>query len=350
MKLFECQNCAQPIYFDNTYCERCGMRLGFLPSAACLSAVVADGNHWHPMAAPDQRLRFCRNAQHGVCNWLLEGGTDGDLCLTCQYNRIIPDLAVGANLDRWRKIELAKHRLFYSVIRLGLPLPEPTSNTDNALEFDFLGEPIGAGGAVMTGHSNGLITMNIAEADDAERERRRTQMGEPYRTLLGHFRHEIGHYYWDRLVKNTTALPGFRGMFGDERADYDQALHRHYADGAPADWRDRFVSTYATSHPWEDFAETWAHYLHIVDTLETARSFGMKVQPRIRAGTDLSAEVTFDPYASVGMEAIIEAWLPLTYAMNSLNRSMGQPDIYPFVLAPAAIEKLTWIHDLVRDR
>jgi len=62
---------------------------------------------------------------------------------------------------------------------------------------------------VLTSHCNGLITLNIAEADDAERERRRVKFHEPYRTLLGHLRHEVAHYYWDRLIANSKWLSGF---------------------------------------------------------------------------------------------------------------------------------------------
>jgi hypothetical protein len=89
--------------------------------------------------------------------------------------------------------------------------------------------------------------------------------------LLGHFRHEVGHYFWDRLVATDPhQLEEFRVLFGDDRQDYGEALKRHYDEGAPANWQDTYISMYATMHPWEDFAETWAHYLHIVDTLETA--------------------------------------------------------------------------------
>ena len=199
----------------------------------------------------------------------------------------------------------------------------------------------------MTGHENGLITINLAEADDSERERQRRQMGEPYRTLLGHFRHEIAHYYWDRLVANGPGIDEFRDIFGDERQDYVEALNRHYANGPPADWYEHFVTSYASTHPWEDFAETWAHYFHMVDTLETAAAFGLRVRPRVTMGADLATVIDFDPHIS-DMDRIIDAWLPLTFAANSLNRSMGLPDLYPFVLAPPVIVKLSFIHDRIR--
>jgi hypothetical protein len=183
-----------------------------------------------------------------------------------------------------------------------------------------------------------------------EREKRRTVMHEPYRTLLGHFRHEVGHYYWDVLVQDGDQLEAFRQVFGDERQDYGQALQNYYANGAPADWQDRFVSSYASAHPWEDFAETWAHYLHIVDTLEMARAFGMYIHPRIAKSDELDAEVDFDPYAMGDAVPLIDTWIPLSNALNSLNRTMGQPDIYPFIISPAVVEKLCAIHDLVHGK
>ena len=198
---------------------------------------------------------------------------------------------------------------------------------------------------MLTGHDNGLITINLAEADDAERERRRHQMGEPYRTLLGHFRHEIAHYYWNILVANSPSIDKFRELFGDERADYGEALKDYYANGAPADWPERFVSAYASSHPWEDWAETWAHYFHMVDTLETAGAFGIAV--KAKASQKIAAKIDFDPHAS-DMKRLIEGWLPLTFAVNSINRSMGLHDLYPFVLSPPAIAKLSFVHDRIR--
>jgi hypothetical protein len=174
----------------------------------------------------------------------------------------------------------------------------------------------------------------------------RRQMGEPYRTLLGHFRHEIAHYYWDRLVLNAPGIEAFRQLFGDEREDYGAALQRHYANGPPPDWQERFVSSYASTHPWEDWAETWAHYFHMVDTLETASAFGMRVRPRVTKGADLSAAIDFDPH-SAALDRIVDSWLPLTFAVNSINRSMGIADLYPFVLAPPVIVKLSFIHDRI---
>jgi hypothetical protein len=199
----------------------------------------------------------------------------------------------------------------------------------------------------MTGHDDGLITLALVEADDAERVKRRTAMGEPYRTLLGHFRHETGHYFWDRLVRDGGRLAECRAVFGDDTQDYSAALQRHYKEGPPPDWQENFVSAYATAHPWEDFAETWAHYLHIVDTLEMARAFGLGIAPRADRTGELATEVDFDPYRTKDIRAVIEAWVPLTATVNSLNRCMGAADLYPFVLSPAVVEKLAFIQALV---
>lgn len=354
MKLFECQNCHQPLYFENTLCERCGHRLGYLPDVGTLSALDPTDHDgvWSALATPEPLYKFCANADLDACNWMLPADSADTHCAACRHNRTIPDLSDTANLKRWRKLELAKHHLFYTLTNLKLPLQTRIDNPEEGLAFDFLSDTVAADGTVtpvLTGHANGLITINVAEADDAEREKRRTEMGEPYRTLLGHFRHESGHYIWDRLVRDAPALlERFRALFGDERQDYGEALKRHYADGAPADWQANFVSTYATAHPWEDFAETWAHYLHIVDTLETARAFGLRVRPRITEGAELEAEVDFNPHKARRIEDLIDLWLPLTYAVNSLNRSMGQPDLYPFILSAAVIEKLGFMNGMVR--
>jgi len=343
MKLFECQNCAQPLYFENTHCESCGLSLGYLPDRETVTALKPHGNLWIALADPRGRYRYCANAMHNVCNWLVSASGFEQFCAACRHNRVIPDLSQPEHLEHWRLIEIAKHRLFYTLLRLRLPLRTKADDPDG-LAFDFLADipaPSPGTSPVMTGHANGVITINLAEADDAERERRRRQMYEPYRTLLGHFRHEIAHYYWDRLVANSVALDEFRQIFGDERTDYSQALQHYYTSGAPADWARYFVSGYATAHPWEDFAETWAHYFHMVDTLETAGSFGLAVAPK--PSKSLRARIDFDPHRA-SMERLISAWIPLTFAANSLNRSMGLPDLYPFVLSPPAIAKLSFVH------
>jgi hypothetical protein len=348
MRVFTCQACGQLLYFENVRCERCGHTLGYLPDRQTISALEpADDGTFRALAGRG-RYRFCANQPHGVCNWLVRAASKETLCAACRHNRTVPDLSVPENPGLWARIEAAKHRLFYSLIKLGLPLKNRTDDPAHGLAFDFLADPpIAHGQGVMTGHDNGLITLAVKEADDAERERVRTAMGEPYRTLLGHFRHEIGHYYWDVLVRDAGRADAFRALFGDEVRDYGEALAAHYANGAPADWQQTFVSTYASAHPWEDFAETWAHYLHIVDTLETAGAFGLRVKVRPGLRTRLAATVDFDPYGDAPVGALIDAWLPLTFAMNNLSRSMGQSDLYPFILTPTVIAKLGFVHDLV---
>jgi hypothetical protein len=348
MQLFRCQNCGQLLYFENTHCERCSFRLGYLPREANLSALNADGDLWQTLAEPRHQVRFCENAGYDVCNWLMDPNGAGTRCEACRYNRTIPDLTIEHNVSRWRRIESAKHWLFYSLLRLGLPLKSQADDPVSGLAFDFLEDGAGpTGPKVLTGHDNGLITLALAEADDVERERRRTQMGEPYRSLLGHFRHEIGHYFWDVLVRDGGLTDECRAVFGDDSQDYNAALQAYYRNGAPPDWRQHFVSAYATSHPWEDWAETWAHYLHIVDTLEMGAAFGIRVQPLVTRDETLSTEIDLDPYQSDNMEKLIGAWLPLTFAMNSLNRAMGNHDAYPFVLSPTVITKLGFVHSVV---
>ena len=349
MKLFLCQFCGQTLLFENVKCERCGHQLGYLPDQGLLSAVEPSGANWTALASPDKTYRFCANWEREGCNWMVASDEDDIFCIACRHNRTIPDISDPANHMRWQKIEAAKRRLVYTLINLDLPLPTAASNDSEPLIFDFLANPAeqSKGSKVMTGHDNGIITLSLVEADDAMREQLRVTMGEPYRTLLGHFRHEIGHYYWDRLVRDGGRIDSCRAVFGDESQDYEEALKRHYTNGAPPDWQQEFVSAYSTSHPWEDFAETFAHYLHIVDTLETARAFGVRTKPKVPEGDALGAEIDFRPYHCRDIHQLIDAWLPLTLAMNCINRSMGQADLYPFVLPPRAIEKLGYVGDLI---
>jgi hypothetical protein len=347
MKLFKCQACGQFLFFENTTCGKCSRRLGYIADAGALSALEPDDGGWRALAMRGKPYRFCANAGFDVCNWLIEANSNEIFCRACRHNRLIPNLGDPANLMPWHKIEVAKHRLIYSLLALGLPLANRIDAPDYGLTFDFPAEIPQHNRSVITGHDNGVITVAVTEADDVERERRRSAMHEPYRTLLGHFRHEIGHYYWDRLIRDGGRLAAARDFFGDERIGYGAALQAYYASGAPANWQDNFISAYATAHPWEDFAETWAHYLHIVDTLEMAGAFGLHIHPRLDKAHEFETTIDFDPYLSSEIERLIEAWLPLTMALNSLNRGMGQPDLYPFVLSPPVIRKLGFIHGLI---
>lgn len=388
MRLFKCAVCSQLLYFENTRCETCGYVLGYEPGQNRLLALEPQrpepntlepqataqdlkssppqtpgsqqpppqsteplANLWREVPTSDAAYKFCFNSTFGICNWLVDGTSSENFCVACRHNGIIPDLSQSQNVANWQKIEAAKHRLFYTLLRLNLPLQTRAENPEGLL-FNFLADsPFDPNARVMTGHDSGLITLAISEADDVERERRRSLMGEPYRTLLGHFRHEVGHYFWDRLVRDRDGRDAFRTLFGDESRNYQEALQIYYTQGgAPPDWQDNYVSAYATSHPWEDFAETWAHYLHIVDTMEMARAFNLHVEPRIDDSGQLEATIDFNSYKIANFQIIMDGWLPVSFAMNNINRCMGQPDLYPFVLSPAVIDKLAFIHELVREK
>jgi hypothetical protein len=352
MRLFHCRACGNAVHFDNTVCVACGHRLGYLPDLFVVTAVepLPPGD-WRALADPSRTHLFCDNAETVGCNWLIPAAEGPGFCACCRHNRLVPGLGTAETAAAWRRLETAKRHLFYSLTRWRLPLVDRTADPENGLAFDLLVDSTGPDGTtapVLTGHDGGVVTLAAAEADDAEREARRQAMGEPFRTLLGHFRHEIGHYYWDRLVRDGGGLDACRAIFGDDRADYTASLERYYAGGPPADWRDRFISAYASAHPWEDFAETWAHYTHIVDALETAHAFGLVLRPPGRAGADLGTTVDFDPYRQGEVSDLIAAWVPVTVAVNALNRSLGQPDLYPFVLPEAVTAKLGFVHALVR--
>jgi hypothetical protein len=358
MKLFKCDHCGQPVYFENTFCVQCNASLGFDPRRLDLVALQpAEGNSYvlfdskGKVTPSAPRYKYCSNKQYNVCNWLLPHDSEEEFCIACDLNHTIPDLSKLDNLEKWARIEVAKHRLVYSLLRFNLPVISKNQDEDKGIAFDFLVDENKDGKKrLLTGHDHGLITLNIAEADDAIREMARNQMDEVYRTVLGHFRHEIGHYYWDQLIKATNRLQPFRELFGDETADYPEALKQHYSKAASDTWRERFISAYASSHPWEDWAETWAHYMHIVDTMETAYSFGMTLNPRSGdAENDMSASLNIDPYTAQSIEDIIERWIPLSFVMNSLNRAMGMKDSYPFVINEAVKQKLNFIHEMIRS-
>jgi hypothetical protein len=272
-----------------------------------------------------------------------------EYCVACRLNALVPDARIPEKRALWHKIEIAKRRLIYTLRQLSLPTDGYPTKMWPRLQFRFLAdEPSVA--PVLTGHDSGVITLNIAEADDAERERRRTQLHEPQRTLVGHFRHESGHYYWDALIADSPWHERFRFLFGDERANYDEALKAYYAGGPAADWPSRCVSAYASVHPWEDWAETWAHYLHMVDSLETAAGFGMSLHPRHPAAKTITLETHKALAAGGSFDVMLECWLPLTCVLNSLNRGVGIPDLYPFVLPNPAVEKLRFVHDIISSQ
>ena len=311
---------------------------------------------WRLGAIRGALYRRCANLDSpAACNWLVKidphTNQAPQFCICCRLNRTIPDLSLAGNGVLWGRIEVAKRQVISALVSLGLPVESRVSeDPEHGFAFDLLHTPEG-GPRVMTGHAAGIITINIEEADDATRERVREQMGEPYRTLVGHFRHESGHYYWDRLIAGSAWLEGFRELFGDENVDYGEALNRHHQQGPPSDWPVRFVSAYASSHPWEDWAETWAHYLHMVDTLATAQSFRLDKSGILFDFERFTAEALYQPeQAEAGtFLEFLNDWVELTAVLNELSRSMGQPDFYPFALPRAAVAKLQFIHTLLNS-
>jgi hypothetical protein len=351
-RTFRC-SCGRHVFFGNSLCIACASPLGYLPDRAVvvpLSPGSAPGL-WR-VPGDSREFRRCANLDTPAgCNWLLAADDAQALCRACRLNRTIPDLTDADNRRYWGAIEAAKRRLVSQLLALGLPVRSKlTEDPEHGVMFDFL-RALPGGAPVTTGHDNGLITINVEEADDVKREQLRHALHEPYRTLLGHFRHEIGHYYWDRLVLNTRWLEPFRELFGDERADYATALKANYDSGPPADWASRHISSYAATHPWEDWAETWAHYLHVVDSLGTALGFGLdadeleaEAEPYTRADLFMPKDPDADRFL-----ALINGWIEMTMVLNELARSMGQLDFYPFVMSRPVVAKVHFVHLVVRD-
>ena len=353
MKAFECV-CGQPLFFHNTRCLSCGRDLGYDPDRRTLGPVEDDGAGSLTLLrddrSPKRAFRFCEHRLDAAkCNWLVAADSANTACLSCRLTRTIPDLSRPRNAQRLSEIETAKRRVLFGLMSFGLPVVPAAEDPANGLVFDFL-EPVDA--PIMTGHVNGLITINVAEADADYRERHREQMHEPYRTLIGHLRHELGHYYWTRLVENTHWQEKFRALFGDEGVDYEAALQNHYANGPAPDWADRCVSSYASSHPWEDWAETFAHYLHLRTTLQTIGSYNLDIS-RVRLPLTLyERDVLYEQQPVDEGDAFlgwINAWLVLTAVLNETARSMGQPDLYPFVLNRMVVTKLHFVQCVIRE-
>ena len=351
MKLFRCDNCGNAIHFDNRVCVNCGFRLGFVPEALGLYAIQPDpaqSDRWRRVDQQQYLYRFCPNAQWDICNWLIPSESPETFCQACRYNGLVPDPKTEVGLKRWRAIGEAQRHLFYSFLRWDLPRPGRQEDPVSGLVFDLKDDdilPDGTCKPALIGHDEGRIVIRTAEADDATRELMREQLNEPYRTLLGHFRHETGHFIWNKLVRDQNKFDSFRAVFGDERADYDQAIQAHYTNGPPVNWQNAYISDYATTHPWEDFAECFAHNLHIVDSLETAHIYGIALAP-ISHG-EMTAYANFDPYSVLDFERIAEVWIPLSVALNSIHHSMGERDLYPFILTPQVKTKLAYVHSLI---
>ncbi|SFV00623.1 hypothetical protein SAMN05216350_11246 [Polaromonas sp. YR568] len=398
-------HCGQPVFFRNSKCLACGTPLGYDCERGLLLPLMpgpreGTWQEWQAQAAPaaappddaqpppletipgqesaavtapapvaaadgvppvqavalesgEPLYKRCLNlSTPASCNWLVPVEDPADMCRACRLNRTIPDLTDPALPDNgylWGRVELAKRRLVSSLILLGLPVASRMSeDTGRGLMFDFLRSPVN-GPHIMTGHNTGLITLNVDEADDAKREAVRKAMREPYRTLLGHFRHEVGHYYWDRLIAGTPWMDGFHELFGDETLDYKASLQRNYDEGPPADWPLHYVSAYASTHPWEDWAECWAHYLHMRDAIDTALSFGLSVDHFDLEFTPFTIDALHQPEHPEAEQFLtfLNHWTRLTTMLNEMSRSMGQPDFYPFILPTEVVAKLHFIHLVV---
>jgi hypothetical protein len=352
-RAYNCQ-CGRTAFFRSSQCPACSAPLGYDPVLGESRALVP-GRHdgtWRLSGGrrSARTFRRCVNfTSPSRCNWLVPVDDPNQACISCRLNRTLPDLEDADNRRYLWAIEKAKRRLVSQLLAIGLPVKSKVSeDPEGGVAFDLLRSPPG-GPMVMTGHASGLITLNVEEADDAKREKIRHDMREPYRTLVGHFRHEVGHYYWDKLVAGTVWHEPCRALFGDERMDYGAALRANYEKGPPADWRTRFISSYASCHPWEDWAESWAHYLHLADSLDTAIGFGfngkkLKIEAELFTTADLYAP--HHPNAEHFL-TYVNAWLRLTQAMNELSRSMGQPEFYPFSMPGTVLRKLHFIHLVV---
>lgn len=337
MRDFHCPSCGQRLTFENSVCLSCGSALGFSLDRMAL-LVIAERGVGHAGAVPADEYQLCANLHLAQCNWLVPVNHANGLCTSCALTVERPNDVDTVGLAGFARAEAAKRRLIAELHELKLPIVGRDQDPDHGLAFRLLSS---AHEQVITGHADGVITLDLAEGDDVHREQLRVEMDEPYRTLLGHFRHEIGHYYFYRLIDASgDHRARFTELFGDPDADYQQALDRHYRDGAPQGWQDRFVSSYATMHPAEDWAETFAHYLHIRDTLDTAAWCGFA-----------PASATFDRPAlgPSAFPAIIDMWLPLSWSLNMVNRSMGHDDLYPFVLPPAVLAKMQFIHAVIDE-
>ncbi len=349
LKLFECENCGQALFFENSVCTGCQRSLGYAVEAqrlVCLpEGVVESSEPFVTSIGKSNRYVRCRNySEHEACNWLVLADTEQPYCRSCELTEIIPDLSDSSNKQAWTDVERAKRRLLYTLYALDLPVVSKRQDSARGLAFQFLKRTQDQ--PVVTGHDEGLITLDVDEANAAFRENMREKLGEGYRTVLGHLRHEIGHYYWDQLVRDSPLLTEFRQLFGDEQLDYKACLERHYEQGPPPDWSKTFISAYATMHPWEDWAETWAHYLHMVDTLETAKSHGLAVSVPGKS----AARISTDALTLRDFQSLAAGWQAVTLALNSLSRSMGVKDVYPFVLSPAVLDKLSFIQRLIVER
>jgi hypothetical protein len=341
MQPFPCSVCGQLLFFDNSTCLRCESPLGYVPADGELVALRTVDSVLERADGRPGRFRRCANRLVARCNWLVPIDDVAERCASCRLTTLRPNDSEVESIGAFADAEAAKRRLLHQLMALGLPVVDRSVDPANGVAFELLSS---RGLNVITGHEAGVITLDLSESDDAHREFVRQQLGEPYRTVLGHLRHEIGHYYWPILVEQQGEVDGFRHLFGDEREPYEDALVRYY-DGSNAAFSDDYVSRYATMHPWEDWAETFAHYLHIDAGLVTAEANGLTVgEPASSAGR--TALATRD---DIDIAETVQSWLGLTIALNAMARSIGQPDLYPFVLSPRVVEKLDFVHCCIRS-
>ena len=338
MPTLRCPGCQSLAFLETQVCDECATTMGYhYPSASFFStapgSIEIDGSAW----------TRCSNWTWD-CNWLVSLDDDAAQCFSCRLTRRRPDADDTIALEKLAEAGVAKRRLLVQLFDLGLPVT-PYYESEGGLAFDLLSSR--SGGPVVTGHDNGVITIDLAETLDAHREALRVRLGEPYRTMLGHFRHEVGHYYQQVLVSSEPRLGECRALFGDERQSYSAAIDRHYRFGAPPDWASDYISEYATMHPWEDFAETFAHYLHITGTLATAAAGGVVLQADRLGGLITEDIVPACDYSRLGLDRMLDDWHGLSVMFNRVNRSMGQRDLYPFTLSQPVVDKLGFVHSLI---
>lgn len=330
VKRLQCPTCANEVFFDSLNCVR------------CLTGLAVDLAADREMEMIDVAAATpCTNRATWGCNWPAADGDDTQHCASC----VLVDPGQRGADRSMVQFQSAQRRALYQLSQLGVPWRSPSSTADataadgDALdparattELRFAYRSRNAGDVAIIGHRGGEITLDLDEADPARREQIRATLGEHYRTPLGHIRHELGHYVWlNHVATEAAVLDEFRNMFGDERSDYTSSLEEHYARLDDGSWRDDHVSFYASAHPWEDFAESWAQLMHVHDVVETGASWGV---------VDLPDDPT-DARAWLGNS------ITASVAANELARSMGMRDLYPFALSAGVRAKVEFCWRLV---
>lgn len=325
MRAFKCRVCSSPLVIDDMECSVCHTVTGYSRLEGDMVPVV-EGAY---LDAGGARWFRCRNRELSGCNWLVP--YEGEQCFSCDLTRTRPPDVDLEGLALYPVAEAAKRHLVAELDRIGLPIVTRADDADAGLCFDLLSS---VNEKITMGHVNGVVTIDLAEGDDVVRVRMQREFGEPFRTMLGHFRHEIGHYYEMHLVHADDVVARTRELFGDETVDYQAAIDRHYREGPPRGWESSYISSYATMHPFEDFAETFAHFLHIRDAVDTANNFGL---------------ISDDDDTVLFGDLVRDTWIPLSTALNQINRSMGRRPLYPFRLPDRVIEKLDFVAKLAAD-